>query len=297
MQYILGDIFVGNFPITQSFGADAARYNALYGLKGHNGQDYGCPTGTMILSAADGVVTEIGVEELGTFDSAGYGRYVKIVHNGYFTLYAHLNDITVKVGDHVVSGQLIAHSNNTGNSTGPHLHFGVAPCDANGAKTERNNGFGGYIDPMGEKCHWEVKNLSAPVVPGGNDEEQTIPVKSSDFTTLVSQATNYKIIADYLVSKGMNGYLAANGRTMIDFNANPTDPVGGESCTIFLSELFRSVVDLQNLVTEMRNNPQSVQITSDNIASQIETLPQDKKATLLTSLLAKVKSFVFEGSK
>ena len=67
----------------------------------------------------------------------GYGNYICIQHSGSMsTCYAHLSSIGVGVGKNVSQGAVIARSGNTGNSTGPHLHFEV-----------RING--GAVDPMG----------------------------------------------------------------------------------------------------------------------------------------------------
>lgn len=190
MEYKLGDIFIGDFDVTQQFGAHPEIYFPRYQLKGHNGVDFGCPTMTPILSAADGWVSESG------FDAGGYGNYIKVVHDGYFTLYGHLNDILVRFKDKVVAGQIIGHSNNTGFSTGPHLHFGVAPCDINGIKTESGNGYSGYINPLGDRCKWDVKGLKEPIVPT-IEQMPDVPVPAKDFTEIVTKSTNWDIISAY----------------------------------------------------------------------------------------------------
>ncbi len=58
---------------------------------------------------------------------SSYGNYVKIKHDGYYTLYAHMkyNTVTVKVGQKVSKGQVVGYMGNTGHSFGAHLHFEV----------------------------------------------------------------------------------------------------------------------------------------------------------------------------
>ena len=85
----------------------------------HTGDDYPCPVGTPVVAALDGTVYN---------DNPGqaYGKTVQIDHgNGFQTLYGHLSEISVSVGQVVKRGQVIAKSGDTGNVTGPHLHFEV----------------------------------------------------------------------------------------------------------------------------------------------------------------------------
>ena len=89
--------------------------------KYHGAVDFGVSTGTPVYAAADGIVV---TSTWGGSDS--YGYYIKIRHyNGLYTLYAHGSSLVAKVGQEVNQGDLIMYSGNTGNSTGPHLHFEV----------------------------------------------------------------------------------------------------------------------------------------------------------------------------
>lgn len=99
--------------------------------KMHNGVDFAVPVGTSVHAASGGIV--IMAEWY-----SGYGYTVIVDHGGgLWTLYGHLREGGFKVskGDTVSKGDLIAESGNTGNSTGPHLHFEV-----------RDNGTA--VDPM-----------------------------------------------------------------------------------------------------------------------------------------------------
>jgi murein DD-endopeptidase MepM/ murein hydrolase activator NlpD len=87
--------------------------------KMHKGMDIAAPTGQPILAALEGTVTYAGW-------MSGYGNFIKLKHSGGVeTAYGHCSKIGVKVGDSVKKGEKIGEVGNTGNSTGPHLHFEV----------------------------------------------------------------------------------------------------------------------------------------------------------------------------
>ncbi len=86
---------------------------------GHNGLDFGVPVGTPVRSTMDGRVIYAG------WNDQGYGNLVIVENGPYRTYYAHLSSIPVSVGQQVSAGTVIGLSGNTGNSTGPHLHYEI----------------------------------------------------------------------------------------------------------------------------------------------------------------------------
>ncbi|MDX3579255.1 MULTISPECIES: M23 family metallopeptidase [unclassified Streptomyces] len=90
----------------------------------HSGQDFAVPSGTKVMAAHGGTVVKAGGNGAG--DGPAYGNAIVIKHaNGVYSQYAHLSRIDVKIGQVVKTGQKIALSGNTGNSSGPHLHFEI----------------------------------------------------------------------------------------------------------------------------------------------------------------------------
>jgi murein DD-endopeptidase MepM/ murein hydrolase activator NlpD len=107
-----------------TFGRITSRFWAWRGGHRHKGLDIANNVGTNIQTTASGVVIYSGWH-------GGYGRKLVIYHGpglydaSYSTVYAHLSKIYVKVGQEVSKGDIIATMGNTGNSTGPHLHYEV----------------------------------------------------------------------------------------------------------------------------------------------------------------------------
>jgi murein DD-endopeptidase MepM/ murein hydrolase activator NlpD len=105
-------------PITSPFGMRTNPVNGIY--RSHDGIDIGAPMGATITAAAGGKVIDVG------WDGGGYGNYIVVSHGGNLaTLYGHCSQIFVSNGQEVQQGQAIGAVGSTGNSTGPHLHFGV----------------------------------------------------------------------------------------------------------------------------------------------------------------------------
>jgi len=157
------------FTITQPFGTNPAMY-AQFGIKGHNGLDIKCYHGQPLYASHDGLAY------YSVDDSEGHGVVIrtneKYTYNGeesYFkTIYWHLctsqeakfaSPVWRYVKDNhgapmpVKAGDLIGFADNTGFSTGDHLHFALKPQalnEENGAfwNAAQNNGYAGAIDPM-----------------------------------------------------------------------------------------------------------------------------------------------------
>ena len=99
-------------------------------LEFHNGIDIAADLGTRVVAVKSGVVTEVRYSQT-------YGNVLEYKTNtGYEIMYAHLEYITVSVGQTIEQGQVVAHSGNSGLTTGPHLHYSIIKD-------------GEYINPLG----------------------------------------------------------------------------------------------------------------------------------------------------
>ena len=166
-SHLIGNMFGsggGNPGFGASFGASGgasggsvppvanAAKGTAYGAKGslwsggtHTGDDYPTPIGTPVQAAMGGTVVN-------TSPGADYGKTVEIDHgNGYQTLYGHLSQVLVSVGQTVTKGQIIAKSGDTGNVTGPHLHFEVRKGKNNPVNPEElKKAGGGFAETLNQ---------------------------------------------------------------------------------------------------------------------------------------------------
>ena len=113
----------GPFRLTQGANGKYSHFTP----KGRYALDIAMPEGTPIVSARSGMVVKIENQQSGRGNNPS-GNFVRVLHDdGTMGVYLHLQRGSVKVreGQRVTLGQQLARSGNTGNSTGPHLHFVV----------------------------------------------------------------------------------------------------------------------------------------------------------------------------
>ena len=107
-----------NMSISQRFGVNPQSY-IKFGDYGHNGIDIPASEGTDLFSPITGEITEV------NWHPTGYGLFYRIKNSFFEVITAHLKENYLPIGSKVTAGQLIGKTGNTGNSSGPHLHFGV----------------------------------------------------------------------------------------------------------------------------------------------------------------------------
>jgi hypothetical protein len=135
-------------PTSPSPNAVGTGYGAtgdMWGGGKHTGNDYPQPIGTPVYASLDGIV-------INTNPGVDYGKTVELDHgDGYQTLYGHLSEVLVSVGQKVTKGTIVGKSGDTGNVTGPHLHYEVRKGKNNPVNPEqlKNNGLGTALSASG----------------------------------------------------------------------------------------------------------------------------------------------------
>ncbi len=136
---------------TSGFGM--RQHPILHTQRAHTGVDYAAPTGTPVMSVADGVVSESSYQ-------GAYGNMVVIQHNAnQSTVYAHLSRMNVRKGQTIKQGETVGAVGSTGLSTGPHLHFEF-----------RINGR--HVDPLTLAQQGSAEPISAAMRPQFNQRTQ-----------------------------------------------------------------------------------------------------------------------------
>jgi hypothetical protein len=163
--------------ITTPFGREGSFWAAGY----HTGDDYAAPIGTRVQATRAGRVVGAGWNILG----AAYGRQVIVETDGIRHLYAHLSRVSVSAGQNVAQGQKLGEVGDTGNVTGPHLHYEERrspygyydhrrPVFNRSGTTSSGRGYKNWIY---DTSHRDNRYLQRALVSAGCD----IPDKYTDF--------------------------------------------------------------------------------------------------------------------
>lgn len=133
---------------TQQFGQNLIDYSQ-FGIKGHNGEDYGCNSGVPVFAAHKGTIVRV-QDNI----TQGYGIWllgeemeIEGIKMRPRTSYWHLKGFNVQVGDIVEPRHIIGYADTTGYSTGDHLHFGLKFLYPDNKDVFVGNGYDGYITP------------------------------------------------------------------------------------------------------------------------------------------------------
>lgn len=176
---------------TNLFGANPAQYLPLK-QKGHPGNDFECPLGTPLYAPCDG-------DAFYTTDKAGGdGFWIRFPNNTapqFNIILWHMPNagnptypFQIPTGKGTVTsikaGEFLGYTGNSGypvESTGPHLHLGIIPCDATGEALNPNNGYLGCVDPQPFYNGLYAENINHPPTP------QTIE-KAEEVVTVAQEA-------------------------------------------------------------------------------------------------------------
>ena len=222
--------------VTQPFGPTslalepAATVNGVYYPHYHSGLDLAAPLGTPVLAAAAGTVVSAGRDSSGAV-------VVQIRHDdGNETLYGHLDpNLQVSTGQRVAAGQPIGAVGVTGNTTGPHLHFGVYKAD------------GTAVDPAAWLANGSVADGGTLASPASTADPASLSWQSgtaalAKFDAVAGQIPYANQIRAAAVANGVDPLLLAS-LTSAESSFRPTavSNVGAQGLTQLMPGTARSL--------------------------------------------------------
>ena len=213
----------------------------------HGGTDFLVALNSPVYSTCDGEVVAV------TSLTTSYGKHIKIkaTVNGsiVYMRYCHLNSFAVSVGDKVTSGQLIAYSGSTGNSTGPHLHYEVRKGGTSGTY---------HTDPYNY-----LRNYVASIINDTVSSNNNSLINNNNTTTDITNTTS--------TNSGLFG-LSSAFNTIFDKLLSPLSTFTNSVTNEFYKLLGFSGDDIENstgILTDLLNNNTSTENndTSSNSSS------------------------------
>lgn len=181
----------------------------------HRAIDWLAPYGSRVQNATAGTVTTAG------WSQTGFGWHVRVKYDdGNTGLYAHLSKISVRVGQRVAKRQLLGYSGNSGNSTGPHLHWEVRSSSWN---------------PL---TSW---NYTSKLEPYSTTAPSTAP--RFDMSQLTYRADNAEVkrFQQWLWSKQGDNYQDNFKANVYDFEKNGFTTFYGDSTAKMVQDTYRAL--------------------------------------------------------
>ena len=264
-----------NFPLACDPSTDAMTVTSPYGHR--QAPKAGASTNHMGLDLRANYVPVLATEDNGivvSVSNEGKGgnvirvEYARADGSKYQTAYMHLSQMSVKEGDRVSAGQAIGVSGNTGNSTGPHLHFSVKKVAADG-HTEQ-------IDPSVYLAEIAVRgNISSKVMYGRHDllaahkaavNIEEMPYQNNSNMMLADQTQSYD-------PKDWLAYLMSSDS--LPSISNSADPMGALIGSVF-SGLLLMVSQLDQEETQSESSKTNVvsrerQATTNDYSQVLQT--------------------------
>lgn len=204
--------------ITAGYGATDGNMWASTNGK-HTGIDYQMPIGTPVSARMSGKVIQVDL-------NADYGKSILIENSetGLQTLYAHLSEESVKVGDLVTANQIIGKSGDTGNASGPHLHYEVRNGKNNPVDPKTISSGGMLSAALGSGNTMSLLSASTPLpgaagnISGASTTGGSLPANAdSNLVSILTQAgfSGSGLATAYAVAKAESGGRATayNGDT------------------------------------------------------------------------------------
>lgn len=181
-KYTVGDIFEGDYPITQYYGERVEYYKSISngGLtKGHEGVDWGTPTGVKVLAPFK---RNIILRDNDDFKNNAYGDFVVIwdPDQKCAVWYGHLLENNVSFGQELPYGAVIGKTDNSGNTSGPHLHVNFVETDDKGNRLNTNNGNLGFLNILDANLvQWNlggqgITGTPTPIADDMTDEQKRV---------------------------------------------------------------------------------------------------------------------------
>jgi len=297
--------FKESFSVTQEFGENPETYKWIkdvFGnpIKGHDGTDYGYGGQNSVeLFNPFPKGNEVVVSRIG-WDEKGYGWFIRIWDKTqkFVILMAHCREILVKEEDNSVSfKQLVAYGDNTGWSTGPHLHLAGYFVNSRGYKQNRANGYDGYVNLLDkdsfdwlENEQFNSASLRDTLIDWDDEEGNRHDVEFYTREWFNEKEQNLKLAEEVAKWREMQESCQNQVATMAQEATERMKLIDYQ--TLQLKTKERAILELQGINKTMSDNNETLKTTVENLQKK-----NDLKQYSVGQLIFEVFSRIKRGEK